>query len=76
MTISKIADNMKMALSALWQLFVGLLFYPVMIVIFLWLYFTGKHWIFGVIVIAAILILDPMWRVIGRRILDMVRPSK
>jgi len=67
---------MKPALRAIWQLFIGLLFYPVMIGVFLWLYFTDKHWIFGLLVIAVILALDPIWRVMGRRALDMLTARK
>ena len=62
---------MTASLKALWQLFAGLLFYPVMIGLFLWLYVTDKHWIFGVLVIIAILILDPIWRIMGRRIQEI-----
>ena len=67
---------MKPALRAIWQLFIGLLFYPVMIGIFLWLYFTDKHWIFGLLVIAVILALDPIWRVMGRRAIEMLTARK
>ena len=55
----------------MWRMFYGLAFYPLMIGLFIWLYVTDKHWIFGVLVIAAILILDPIWRIIGRRIKDV-----
>jgi len=67
---------MKAALRAIWQLFIGLLFYPVMIGVFLWLYFTDKHWIFGLLVIAVILALDPIWRVMGRRAIEMLTARK
>lgn len=71
---------MKASLTILWRLFQGLLFYPVMIGIFIWLYITDKHWFFGLLVIAAILILDPIWRIIGRRALEILgagkRPNK
>ncbi len=67
---------MKAALKAMWQLFTGLLFYPVMIGLFLWLYAADKHWIFGLFVIAAILILDPIWRIMGRRALEILTARK
>ena len=67
---------MKPALTAMWRLFIGLLFYPLMIGLFIWLYITDKHWIFGIAVIAAILILDPIWRVMGRRALEMFSARK
>lgn len=59
-------------LVVFWRLFHGLLFYPLLIALFLWLYFTDKHWIYGAAIIIAILILDPIWRVIGKRILEMI----
>ena len=49
------------------------LFYPVMVGLFLWLYFTGAHWFFGVAVIAAIVIIDPIWRILARNIVRSVR---
>jgi len=49
------------------------LFYPTMVGLFLWLYFKESHWIFGAIVIAAILILDPIWRVLARNTLKSHR---
>lgn len=67
---------MTRALTAMWQLFKGLLFYPLMIGLFIWLYVTDKHWIFGIAVIAAILIIDPIWRVMGRRALEMFKARK
>ena len=67
---------MTAALKAMWQLFTGLLFYPIMIGVFLWLYAADKHWFFGFLVIAAMLTLDPIWRIIGRRALDMLTARK
>ena len=67
---------MTRALTAMWQLFKGLLFYPLMIGVFIWLYITDKHWVFGLAVIAAILFLDPIWRVMGRRALEMFSARK
>ncbi len=62
---------MKNVGIAMWRLFHGLAFYPLMIGLFIWLYITDKHWVFGAIVIAAILLLDPIWRVVGRRLIDI-----
>lgn len=67
---------MGRALTAMWQLFSGLLFYPLMIGLFIWLYLADKHWIFGLIVILVILWVDPIWRIMGRRALEMVSPNK
>jgi len=43
----------------------AILFYPFMIGLFLWLYIRDAHWIFGTTVIGAILILDPIWRILA-----------
>lgn len=59
-------------LTVFWRMFQAYLFYPVMIGVFLWLYVTGAHWIFGVGVIIAILIFDRTWLVIGKNILRMI----
>lgn len=62
---------MKAAFTAMWRLFYGLLFYPIMIGLFLWIYFTGRHWGYGAVIITAILVLDPIWRVLGRRCVEL-----
>lgn len=55
---------MKAALTAFWRLFHALAFYPLLIGVFIWLYIKDAHWIFGVAIIAIILIFDGMWRVL------------
>jgi len=60
------------ALTVFWRMFQAYLFYPLMIGLFLWLYFTGAHWIFGVSVIVAILILDRTWLVIAKNIFRII----
>lgn len=57
----------------MWQLFQGLLFYPVMIGLFLWVYFTDKHFIFGLLIIAAILWLDPIWRLMWHKAVEFFK---
>jgi len=37
-----------------------------MIGLFAWLYFTKANWIWGALVIIAILVLDPIWRTMAR----------
>ena len=64
---------MKSVLTAFWRLFQAYLFYPVLIGVFLWLYFTGAHWIFGLAVIVAILVFDPMWGILARNILRLFK---
>ena len=56
---------MKRILRVYWRFIRAYLFYPVMIGVFIWLYLQGAHWIFGLAVIIAILILDPIWRVMA-----------
>ena len=60
-----------------WRVFMRMtrayLFYPLMIGIFLWLYIKDAHWIFGVMVIAAILILDPIWGAMAKNAMRMWR---
>jgi len=51
------------------------LFYPVMIGIFLWLFIKDAHWIFGLAVITAILILDPIWRILAKNIYKSLQKS-
>jgi len=63
----------KATLIAMWRLFHALAFYPIMIGVFLWLYFKGAHWIWGALIIASMLIFDPIWRVMGRNVLRMIQ---
>ncbi|HHL43481.1 MAG TPA: hypothetical protein ENJ42_07685 [Hellea balneolensis] len=46
------------------------LFYPVMVGIFIWLYFTKAHWGYGLAVIVAILVIDPIWITMARSLLQ------
>ncbi len=64
---------MKAVLTAFWRLAQAYLFYPVMVGLFIWLYVTGAHWIFGLAVIAAILILDPIWKRMAQNALRMFK---
>jgi len=49
------------------------LFYPLMVGVFLWLYIKGAHWVYGLAVIVAILILDPIWRILAANTLKSIR---
>ena len=51
------------------------LFYPVMVGLFLWLYIKGAHWIYGLVVIAAILSIDPIWRILAANMLKSIGKS-
>jgi len=64
---------MKATLTAIWRLFHALAFYPILIGVFIWLYFKGAHWIYGLAIIAIILIFDPIWRLLLKRVLSIIR---
>lgn len=64
---------MKATLTAMWRLFHALAFYPIMIGVFIWLYFKDAHWIFGAAIVAGILIFDPIWRVMAQNIWTMFK---
>jgi hypothetical protein len=61
--------------KGLWQFARAILFYPAAIAIMIWLLLTGKHWIWGVAVLLAVLILDPIYRIMLRQILSW-RPHR
>jgi len=63
----------KATLTALWRLFHALAFYPILIGAFIWLYFKGAHWIYGLMIIAIILIFDPIWRLMGQRLWNILK---
>ena len=59
----------------LWRFARAILFYPAAISIMIWLIFTGQHWIWGIAVLAAVLTLDPIYRIIISSILSW-RPHR
>jgi len=63
---------MKATFIAMWRLFHALAFYPIMIGAFIWLYIKGAHWVFGALIITAILIFDPIWRVMAKNLWRML----
>lgn len=52
---------MKEKLIALWNFALGLLLYPVAFILLVWLWWTGGHWGWGLLVIGVLLALDPTW---------------
>jgi len=58
----------KAVLVSMWRLFHGLAFYPLAIALFIWLFIKGAHWGFGLSVIIAILMFDPIWRIMAGRL--------
>jgi len=64
---------MKATLIAMWRLFHALAFYPLMIGTFIWLYIKGAHWVWGALIIAGILMFDPIWRIMARSLSRMIQ---
>ena len=67
---------MKRFWRVFWRMGRVYFFYPAMIAIMIWIDYKNYHWIFGVGVIAAILILDPLWARLGRNSIRMWRNRK
>lgn len=65
----------KNVIKGLWRFARAMLFYPAAIAIMVWLILTGQHWIWGVAVLAAVLVLDPIYRIILGSILKW-RPHR
>jgi len=65
--------NAKGFIKALWTMFHAILFYPICIGLFIWLYIKEAHWGFGLIVILCILIFDPIWRIMARTLWSKLR---
>jgi sterol desaturase/sphingolipid hydroxylase (fatty acid hydroxylase superfamily) len=61
--------------SAIWRFARALLFYPAAFGVMIWLLIADQHWIWGLLVLAAVLIFDPIYRVIFRQIVSW-RPDK
>lgn len=63
---------MKEKLIAIWHFAIGLLLYPAAFILLVWLWWTGGHWGWGLLVLVSILLLDQTWlslisRLFGRR---------
>ena len=65
----------KQIARGLWRITRAFLFYPAAIGAMLWLIVTNQHWIWGVGVLTAVLILDPIYRIILSSVLSW-RPHK
>jgi len=62
--------KLQAVLIAMWRLFWGLTYYPLIFGAMIWLYVKDYHWIWGVGVIIAALVLDPIWGLIARRVIS------
>jgi len=65
----------KGLLLGFWRLIQATLFYPIAFGIMIWLTLTGQHWGWGLLVIIAVLVLDPIYRIILGKVLSW-RPKK
>ncbi len=62
-------------LRGVWRLAYAFLFYPAVFALMIWLTVTKQHWMWGVCVITAVLVVDPIYRIILRSVLNW-RPAK
>ncbi len=60
---------MKAVIIAMWRLFWAFAYYPFIIGLMIWIYVKDYHWMWGVCVIIAALIFDPIWGLAARRII-------
>ena len=66
----------KAVLQVYWQMIRIFLFYPALIAAFLYVYIKGYHWIWGLLIIIAILIIDPTYRMLWRGIKHTLKTKK
>lgn len=59
-----------------WRMGVAYLFYPIIIGLMIYITIHGYHWGFGLALILAIFILDPMWGRIGGNAVRMWKNRK
>lgn len=63
-------------LRVYWRMVYVLGFYPVTIGAFLYVYYKGYHWIFGLLIIIFILFFDPIFRILRRGIARKIKQNK
>ena len=63
-------------LQIYWRMFRILLFYPVLIGAFFYVYIKGHHWIWGLLIIILILVFDPTFRMLWRGLRRKLRQNK
>ena len=61
---------MYKTLLVFWRFAHAFLFYPVLIGVFIWLYVKSAHWIYGLVIVLAILVFDPIWKVLAKSVLQ------
>ena len=63
-------------LKVYWRMIRIFLFYPALIGAFLYVYIKGYHWIWGLLIIIAILIIDPTFRILWRAVKYKLQQNK
>jgi len=59
-----------------WRMVRVFLFYPAMIAAFFYVYIKDYHWIWGLLIIIAILVIDPVYRILWRGIRRKLTQNK
>jgi len=62
----KQSSKVNAILRIYWRFLRIYLFYPLMIGAFIYVYIKGYHWIWGLLIIVAILSIDPTYRLLWR----------
>ena len=63
-------------LKVYWRMIRIFLFYPLMIGAFFYVYIKDYHWIWGLLIIIAIIIIDPTFRLLWRGMTRKMRANK
>ena len=72
----KMNAKVKAVLRVYWRMIRVFMFYPALIAAFFYVYFKGYHWIWGLLIIAAILLVDPTYRILWRGIKHKLKSHK
>lgn len=70
------ASKLSAVLRIYWQLLRVYLFYPLMIAAFIYVYIKDYHWIWGLLIIIAILLIDPTYRLLWRGLKRKLKAQK
>ena len=72
----KMNPKFKAVMRVYWRMIRVFMFYPALIAAFFYVYFKGYHWIWGLLIIIAILFVDPTFRILWRGIMHQIRQKK
>ncbi|MEL6687224.1 MAG: hypothetical protein AAFP97_06365 [Pseudomonadota bacterium] len=59
---------MKEKLVAIWNFAVALLLYPVAFILLVWIWWTDGSWLWGLLIIGLVLLLDQTWFFLIKRL--------